>query len=332
MSQSDAAVMLSVGRSAVQQAKQVQEKATPELQAAVELGHIAVSVAAKAAALPAEDQRAIAEKAKAGDESGARTHIKQQARAKKERDLAVKQMALPDKQYGVIVADPEWNFEVWSEKGKDRAAENHYPTSDVGDIKARDVASISADDCVLFLWVTVPMLLQGLEVMKAWGFEYKTNFVWGKNRAGTGYWNRNTHEQLLVGTRGNIPAPAPGTQRHSLLMQPIAEHSAKPELFLQIVEEYFPNLAKIELNCRGEPRRGATKPTPLCTTTTGACRFRLARERQPNVARPPHPRRHHPGRVGGRARLVGKTRARQGAGAWRLPDFRQSYGALTTRR
>jgi N6-adenosine-specific RNA methylase IME4 len=92
--------------------------------------------------------------------------------------------------------------------------------------------------------------------MAAWGFEYKSHFAWGKNRDGTGYWNRNTHELLLIGTRGNIPAPAPGTQFHSLIMQPVREHSAKPERFLDIIEIYFPNLPKIELNRRGPPRAG----------------------------------------------------------------------------
>jgi N6-adenosine-specific RNA methylase IME4 len=255
-SQAQAAKMLNVSVDTGQFARKVLDKGAPELVAAVDRGNLAVSAAAKAASMPIETQIEIAAKANAGDENAARTVIKQKAREEKERALAIKQMALPEKRYGAIVADPEWDFGVWSEAGKDRAAENHYPTSSLSEIMARDVAKIAADDCVLFLWTTVPMLSQALEVMKAWGFEYKTNFVWGKNRAGTGYWNRNTHEQLLVGVRGNIPAPAPGTQRHSLIMQPVTEHSAKPELFLQIIEEYFPNLAKIELNCRGEPRAG----------------------------------------------------------------------------
>ena len=79
-------------------------------------------------------------------------------------------------------------------------------------IAARDVPSIAADDCVLFLWATSPMLPQALEVMKAWGFAYVSGAVWVKDRIGTGYWFRNRHELLLVGTRGNVPAPAMGTQ------------------------------------------------------------------------------------------------------------------------
>jgi N6-adenosine-specific RNA methylase IME4/ParB-like chromosome segregation protein Spo0J len=255
-SQAQVAKTLNVSVDTGQFARKVLDHGTSELIAAVDHGHLAVSVAAKAAALPAEDQKAIAAKAKDGDANAARTHVKQKVRAEKERTLAVKQMALPNKRYGVIVADPEWNFEVWSEKGKDRAAENHYPTSNLTEIMTRDVAKISADDCVLFLWATAPMLPHALQVMAAWGFEYKSQATWVKHKAGTGYWFRNQHELLLVGTRGNIPAPAPGTQWASVIEAPVGAHSEKPELSLQLIEQYFPTLRKIELNRRGPARPG----------------------------------------------------------------------------
>jgi N6-adenosine-specific RNA methylase IME4 len=132
----------------------------------------------------------------------------------------------------------------------DSAADNHYPTSELETIKARDVASIAADDCVLFLWATAPMFPDALEVMSTWGFDYKSHFVWAKNRIGTGYWNRNKHELLLIGTRGKIPAPAMGTQAASLIEAPVGRHSEKPAVFYEIIEGYFPSLPKIELNAR----------------------------------------------------------------------------------
>jgi hypothetical protein len=80
---------------------------------------------------------------------------KKERRAKRERDLGEKQSALPQQKFGVILADPEWSFEPWSRTtGMDRAADNHYPTSCTEVIAARDVPSIAADDCVLFLWAT----------------------------------------------------------------------------------------------------------------------------------------------------------------------------------
>jgi N6-adenosine-specific RNA methylase IME4 len=183
--------------------------------------------------------------------------VKAERRAGRERELAGKITALPKQKFGVIVADPEWRFEPWSrETGMDRAADNHYPTSALDVIKSRDVASIAADDCALFLWGTAPMLPQALAVMAAWGFDYKSHCIWDKQIAGTGYWFRNRHELLLVGTRGKIPAPAMGEQEHSVISAERGAHSAKPEIFLAMIEQHFPNVPKIELNRRGPPRDG----------------------------------------------------------------------------
>lgn len=189
--------------------------------------------------------------------SEGKSFTKAERRAQRELDLASEQTALPSRRYGVIVADPEWRFEPYSrETGMDRAADNHYPTSVTEIIAERDVPSIAADDCVLFLWATVPMLEDAMEVMKAWGFKYKSHAVWDKIHIGTGYWFRNRHELLLVGTKGNIPAPAMGDQFASVFAIARKEHSAKPEQFLELIEQYFPNLPKIELNRRGAPRPG----------------------------------------------------------------------------
>ncbi|SRR5216684_2526280 len=183
--------------------------------------------------------------------------VKKQQRANREQTLGAMQCALPQQKFGVILADPEWRFEPWSRlTGMDRSADNHYPTSCTEVIAARDVSSIAADDSVLFLYATIPMLPHGLVVMGAWGFDYKSHYVWGKDKIGSGYWNREKHELLLIGTRGNIPCPAPGTQWDSLVIAPRGEHSAKPEIFLEMIEQYFPTLPKIELNRRGPARIG----------------------------------------------------------------------------
>jgi N6-adenosine-specific RNA methylase IME4 len=186
-----------------------------------------------------------------------RTAEKKQRRQEREADLGARQAALPDRRYGVIYADPEWRFDVWSrDSGMDRAADNHYPTSPIDVICARQVATIAAADCVLFLWATAPMLPEGLRVVSEWGFRYVSHFIWNKDRIGTGYWNRNKHELLLIGTRGDIPAPAMGTQWDSVIDAPLGGHSAKPEAFLELIEAYFPSLPKIELNRRGPTRPG----------------------------------------------------------------------------
>ena len=185
------------------------------------------------------------------DDPAKRAKLKKRLRAKRERELAKAIKKLPQKKFGVIYADPEWRWEPYSRKtGMDRAADNHYATSELDVIKHRDVKSISARHCVLFLWATVPMLPHALEVMDAWDFDYKSNYVWVKDRTGTGYWNRNQHEILLIGTRGDIPCPAPGEQWSSVINAPRGRHSEKPASVYEMIEEYYPNIPKIELNAR----------------------------------------------------------------------------------
>lgn len=258
ISQSAAGDMLAVSERSVRAARTVLHDGAPELIAAVERGEVAVSVAEIVARMPLDEQKAVVAAAdkraigaaakKLRDE---KTAEKKARRTEREAELGARQKALPAKRYGVIYADPEWKFLSWSpETGMDRAADNHYPTSETNDIVLRPVGTIAAEDCVLFLWATAPMLKAALRVMEGWGFDYKTHFVWAKDRAGTGYWNRNRHELLLVGVKGGPPAPAMGTQWDSLIAAPLGAHSEKPDAFAELIETTFPNLPKIELNAR----------------------------------------------------------------------------------
>lgn len=211
-----------------------------------------VARAVKIAVAATEGDAAVVKEARKAQQD-----VKRGRRAERERALGGKILALPDKHYGCILADPEWKDTVWSEEtGMDRHAGNHYLTSDAAVIASRPVASIAARDCVLFLWTTNQHLRIALGVMEEWGFVYKSNYCWGKDRISTGRWNRSKHELLLIGTRGKPPCPAEGTQWDSLIMAPKSEHSEKPTCFLEMIEQYFPNMPKIELNRRGAPRPG----------------------------------------------------------------------------
>ena len=176
------AEQLNVSERSVRDAVKVRGHGTPGLVKAVEDGKIAVSVAAKLANLPAKTQTAAV-----ADPGRAAYIFKQDRRAERETELGARLTALPERKFAVIYADPEWRFEPYSRNtGMDRAADNHYPTSDLADIKALDVQSIAADDCVLFLWATAPMLPEALAVMSVWGFEYRSHCAWAKGRAGDG--------------------------------------------------------------------------------------------------------------------------------------------------
>jgi N6-adenosine-specific RNA methylase IME4 len=188
-----------------------------------------------------------------------KTALKKAIREAREVTLGNKQLALPEKRYGIILADPEWDFVVGSDAWMSTSSpSNHYATSPTEEIAARPVADIAADDCVLFLWSTVPHLSQALYVMEAWGFTYKTGLVWVKSRLSNGYWLRGRHEHLLIGTRGHPPCPAPGTQRDSVIIEawdsvieaPTGQHSLKPVAAYEFIERFFPTMPKIELNAR----------------------------------------------------------------------------------
>lgn len=138
------------------------------------------------------------------------------------------------KKYSVILADPPWQYKVYSKKGLGRSAESHYPTMNIEDIKALPVADIAEKDCALFLWVTFPCLLEGFEVIRAWGFTYKTvAFVWVKQNKksdslfwGMGYWTRSNVELCILATKGSPKRVDAGV--HQVVVSHIEEHSRKP--------------------------------------------------------------------------------------------------------
>lgn len=185
---------------------------------------------------------------------------KRERRRVRQEILGERIRALPGERFGLILADPEWRYQPRSEAGLDRAADNHYPTSPTELIKRRPVGKLAAPHCCLACWATVPMLPDALEVVAAWGFEYKSHCVWRKVRVGeargTGYWFHVEHELLLIATRGDPGAPAPGDQWSSVIEGPVGRHSEKPEIFFELLEDYFEALPKIELNRRGPARPG----------------------------------------------------------------------------
>jgi N6-adenosine-specific RNA methylase IME4 len=139
------------------------------------------------------------------------------------------------RKYGVIYADPPWNFEAYSGKGDGRHAKMHYPTMSLDEIKALPVAQLAADDCALFIWVLMPMLPHAFDVIKAWGFNYSTcAFVWVKQNksgegifTGLGKWTRANVELCLLATMGSPHRL--NADVHQVIMTPIGEHSAKPD-------------------------------------------------------------------------------------------------------
>lgn len=151
------------------------------------------------------------------------------------------------RKFGVIYADPPWSFKVYSGKGKSRSADKEYDTQSLDWIKSLPVEQLAADDCALFLWAVMPELPGALDVIKAWGFEYKTvGFTWikqvsieNRNLAwGMGYWTRANAEVCLLATRGSPQRQAKDV--HQVIMSPVGEHSRKPEEASARIERLLP--------------------------------------------------------------------------------------------
>jgi N6-adenosine-specific RNA methylase IME4 len=163
-------------------------------------------------------------------------------------EIASRNAALPadERTYSVIYADPPWSFQVWSGEGKDRAAENHYPTMEQRDIEALPVGALAAENCALFMWAVMPQLPEALAVIKAWGFEFKTcAFVWVKQTkdeerfaTGMGYWTRANAEICLLATRGN-PVRL-HADVHQVVLAPRMEHSRKPDEVAERIQRLVP--------------------------------------------------------------------------------------------
>jgi N6-adenosine-specific RNA methylase IME4 len=152
-------------------------------------------------------------------------------------------------QFGTILADPPWQFT--NRTGK--MAPEHkrllrYSTMTLQEIMDLPVAQLALPKCHLYLWVPNALVLEGLEVMKRWGFTYKTNLVWykirkdgGPDRRGVGFYFRNVTELILFGTRGkNNRTLAPGRRQENIIVTQKREHSRKPDKLYEIIESCSP--------------------------------------------------------------------------------------------
>jgi N6-adenosine-specific RNA methylase IME4 len=154
-------------------------------------------------------------------------------------------MDLPAGEYDVIYADPPWSYEQDTPRG---GVAHHYPTMDLSDIRAMDVPA--AEDAVLYLWATVTHAPEALEVLRDWGFSYKTQGVWDKQSYGAGHWFRGGHELLYLGVRGDVSPPDPAVRRSSVFRAEAGEHSAKPDKVRAYIERAHPEADRLELFAR----------------------------------------------------------------------------------
>ena len=189
---------------------------------------------------------------------------------------SIEEVGFPNESYHVIYADPPWQYNDKKKAGRTKCgAENHYPTMSLEEIKKLPVQEISEENSVLFLWVTFPMIEEGLEVIKSWGFEYKTlGFDWTKLNKdksvwhGVGAYAKSNNEICLMGVRGKVGRLLKDKEGNVVKTNPKEKlrvksnyvssnvqavrqrHSKKPEEVRKRIEELFGEVSRIELFAR----------------------------------------------------------------------------------
>lgn len=159
----------------------------------------------------------------------------------------------PSRKYRVIYADPPWNY---NDKHCNGGSENHYASMTLEELKQLPIAQLSKHDSILFLWCTYPMLPNVPEVMKAWGFQYKTiGFQWVKqNRnnpsyfVGLGRYTRGNTEGCFIGVKGRPPIVNHSVKQ--LVVAPRQNHSRKPQEVRDRIVTLCGNVSRVELFAR----------------------------------------------------------------------------------
>lgn len=251
----DMATLRKVSARSIKSARMVKRKGNAQLSKAVKDGHLPVDKAASVAKQSDDFIETFLNNLQNGDvkptEAMRLTH----------RDLLPKKIAaLPEDKFRVIYADPPWAYNDARQTGDNRettGVDAHYASMPLEDIKAMDVKSLAAPDSVLLMWGVFPLLPEVLEVIEAWGFKYKTAFVWDKERTNFGSYHDARAEILLIGTRGSC-TPEIDQKEKQVQSFPRTKHSAKPEEWRNLIDRLWPSGPRIELFHRGTGPEGWT--------------------------------------------------------------------------
>lgn len=239
---------IGLSQRATQERKQIANDIIPQVKEAIADSQIADSTKQllALARLEPQQQVRVAEKISSGE---AKSVVDANRLIVKEN---VKEQEFPQGKYRVILADPPWSYDnsgAINDYDSYSRVQRHYPSMSLEDICTLPVSSVADKNAVLFLWVTSPLLPEGLQVIQAWGFTYKASFVWDKQKHNFGHYNSVRHEFLLVSTKGSC-LPDSEKLEPSIVSVARSEHSAKPAVFRQLIERLYPIGNKLELFAR----------------------------------------------------------------------------------
>lgn len=249
-----AATILSTNRQYVSDAKRIAQDA-PEVLEMMRVGVVNMPAAKQLAQLENTERAAVLEEMKGNGVSEIDGREVQKAVRQIRHQQKQEAPPIPTNKYRVWYADPPWeygNSGVIGDGDNYGHAQRHYPTMSIAELCAMgaDIKANCADDAVLFMWVTSPLLEECFPVINAWGFKYKTSFVWDKVGHNYGHYNSVRHELLLVCTRGSC-TPDDKTLHDSVIsIEKSRKHSEKPEEFRALIDSLYKWGNRIELFAR----------------------------------------------------------------------------------
>ena len=228
-----------VGKDTIAKVKVIEAKATPEVKAQLSTGEVSINQA----------YQEIKKEEKKEQQEVKKQEYEQRVETVTKNEFKVDIFNTKEK-FRVIYSDPAWSYNDKQETPQLGGAAKHYDTMSVSEICSLPVKEISEKDSVLFLWVTSPLLEDAFTVIKAWGFKYKTSFVWDKVKHNMGHYNSVRHEMLLIATKGSC---TPDNKKLYDSVQSIERndnHSEKPIEFLNIIDDLYNYGNKLEMFCR----------------------------------------------------------------------------------
>ncbi|MCL2120118.1 MAG: MT-A70 family methyltransferase [Planctomycetaceae bacterium] len=236
---------IGMGERTLQHNKQLARDLVPEAKEVVRSADVPKRDALKIARMEPERQKAVVGKIASG-EAKSLVDAKRLLARENVHETAPFPAGI---KYRVLYADPPWSYGNQLGDGYG-AAGNHYPTMSVDELCALPVTDMAEKNAVLFLWTTSPLLEECFAVIRAWGFRYKTSFVWDKIRHNMGHYNSVRHEFLLICTKGSCMPDVPKLFDSVVSVERTEKHSEKPEIFREMIDTLYTSGRKLELFAR----------------------------------------------------------------------------------
>jgi N6-adenosine-specific RNA methylase IME4 len=235
----EVAKVANVSHDTIAKVKKIEAVATPEVKAQLSTGEISINQA----------YQEIKKEEKKEEQKVKKQEYEDRVETVTKNEFKVDIFNTKEK-FRVIYSDPAWSYNDKQDTPQLGGAAKHYDTMSVNEICKLPVNDISEKNSVLFLWVTSPLLEDAFTVIKAWGFKYKTSFVWDKVKHNMGHYNSVRHEMLLIATKGSC---TPDNKKLYDSVQSIERndnHSEKPIEFLNIIDDIYNYGNKLEMFCR----------------------------------------------------------------------------------